>query len=188
MAGRKRKPTPVEGRRYIKKRHPEAFDGTDDLLTVRERLFVLHYNANGFNASQAARDAGFSCGKPHGIYQDGARVIASKVKSRPLVKAALDAVMAKTTRELGDVALAIRIRMLEVMLSDDRDRVPAGHLLAECTPGALVPKEVKVDAKMTYADMVLAAQRKREGETVVTGDVATNPVLPDAGPAPEPAE
>lgn len=160
MAGRKRKPTPVEGRRYIKKRHPEAFDGTDDLLTVRERLFVLHYNANGFNASQAARDAGFSCGKPHGLYQDGARVVASKVKSRPLVKAALDAVMAKTTRELGDVALAIRIRMLEVMLSDDRDRVSAGHLLAECTPGALVPKESTVNLKgPTLEQMVLEADK-----------------------------
>jgi hypothetical protein len=52
------------------------------------------------------------------------------------------------------------------------------------TPGALVPAEVKVDAKMTYADMVLAAQRKREGESaVVTGNVAEVPVLPDVEPA-----
>lgn len=184
MAGRKRKPTPVEGRKYIKKRQHNNFDGTEELLTVRERLFVLHYNANGFNGAQAARDAGYSCGNPTADgHPDSARAIGSELKSRPLVKAALDAVMAKTTRELGDVALTVRLRMMDIMLSDARDRVSAGHLLAECSPGVLVPKEVKVDAKMTYADMVLAAQRKREGETVVTGNVAEVPVLPDVEPA-----
>lgn len=188
---RRKRRWPKDPRNALKKRMPDLFDGTDDVLNIKERLFVLHFNANGGNAAQAARDAGYAVGSPSGYSKDRARVKGSILLSRPVVQEAIRALQASTTRELGDVALALRIRTLDIFLSDATDRVPAGRLLAEMTAGALVPKEVKVDAKMTYADMVLAAQRKREGEgeTVATGDVATSPVLPDAGPAldPEPA-
>lgn len=175
---------PKDSRNALKKRMPDLFDGTDDELTVKERLWVLHYNANGGNAAQAARDAGYAVGKPDGLRKDQAAQWAKAIKKRPDVQVALKALQANTTRELGDMALALRIRTAEVMLSDAKDRMSAARLLAEMTPGALVPKEVKVDAKMTYADMVLAAQRKREGELAVSvPEVAASPVLPDVEPA-----
>lgn len=165
-----------EPRNALKSRRPDLFDGTDDGLTVKERLWVLHYNANGGNASQAARDAGYGVNPETGaLNQNTAWCSAKRIKKRKEVQEALRAVQASTTRELGDLGLAIRIRMLEVMLDDDRDRVAAAHLLAEMTPGALVPKQVQVEAT-TFPELVLAAQRKRESAL---------PAAPE--PVPEPA-
>lgn len=158
-----------EPRNALKSRRPDLFDGTDDELTVKERLWVLHYNANGGNASQAARDAGYGVNPETGaLNQNTAWCSAKRIKKRKEVQEALRAVQANTTRELGDLGLAIRIRMLEVMLDDDRDRVAAAHLLAEMTPGALVPKESTVNVKgPTLEQMVLEAERLRRERDAV---------------------
>jgi phage terminase small subunit len=133
---------------------------------------------------QAARDAGYNVGKPDGWSKDSARHVASALLKRPVIREALRTIQANTTKELGDLALTMRISLVNRILDDGPDLVQACGQLAKMTPGALVPAEVKVDAKMTYADMVLAAQRKREGESaVVTGNVAEVPILPDVEPA-----
>lgn len=151
--GRRKGP---DDRNNIKRRLPDLFNGTDDPLTIRERLFVLHYNANGGNAAQAAKDAGYSASA------NGSKRRGYELRHRPLVQEALREVQAQVTAELGDVAKTIRVRMLDVMLSDETDRVSAGRLLAECTPGALVPKESKVNVTgQTLEQMVLEAERIR---------------------------
>ena len=66
--------------------------GDDGELTAKEALFVHYYVTNNFNASAAARSAGYS--------EASANVQSAKLMAKPRVKAAIDKLVGGKLKEL----------------------------------------------------------------------------------------
>jgi hypothetical protein len=63
---------------------------------------------------------GYNVGKPDGWSKDCARHIASALLKRPPILKALRTIQANTTKELGDLALTMRISLVNRILDDGR--------------------------------------------------------------------
>jgi phage terminase small subunit len=77
-----------------------------DGMTLKQRLFCEHYLANGYNATQAVRDAGYKCKK------DVFRCIATENLSKPIIKQYLGERMKEAIEKVG-VGIEYRLKVVK---------------------------------------------------------------------------
>lgn len=141
------------------------------VITQSGKVFAALMVKNGGNGCAALREMGYSPGANDATRRQHSH----DFQINPVVQAEIARLEAQLQRKALASIDRIRHRCDEIMETQAKDRVPAMRLLAEMTPGAMAPREVKVDAKMTYAEMVLEAQRKREEEAPAVAPALEQP-------------
>jgi phage terminase small subunit len=124
-------------------------------MNARQKLFVAAYRKKP-NATEAAIAAGYG--------KSGAKSRGSELLKRPDVQAALKVVeerAAKKARLSEDELLERLEREIETDENGSSDRIAAIKLYGQQI--GMFKTNVKHSADESFADMVLAAQRKREG-------------------------
>jgi Terminase small subunit len=101
---------------------PEAVSG----LPLKEKRFAVCYSLNGFNASDAARRAGYKCSSPRSYATVGHRAI-----NRPRIRAAIEKLLADNNAESeAMLALLAKLKALSAPRDFIATQLGGEHALA----------------------------------------------------------